>query len=248
MELRSGVSVLTEDGVALLGALGDALERIEAACAPLRRTRRQIRLSTVDTLASNWLLPRLPGFQRAHPEIELAVLTTRRAVDLASEDIDCGLRQGRGDWPGLEATRMFQETLVPAAAPDLPIPARARWRIIAARSRFQDWPRWWRAAGAQGTPPEARFLVENRAQALEAALAGAGVVLTDARYLAGPVAAGRLRILGPVVTLDEAIYFIQRAGARNPRPTRLLRDWLCQEAAAPLGDLSGAARGSAFPC
>ena len=234
--VQGRVCALTDEGVALLAAMGDALDRIEAACAPFRRERRRIRLSTVDTLASNWLLPRLPDLRRAHPGIALAVLTTRRAVDFAAEDVDCGLRQGLGHWPGLEATPLFRETLVPAAAPDLPGRLPAQWKIIAARSRFRDWPRWWRATGQGGAPPEAPFVVENRAQALEAALAGAGVVLTDARYVAGPVAAGRLVRLGPVLTLEEGIHFVHPPKPRDPRHIRLLRDWLVREAARPPDD------------
>src|SRR5277367_1587619 len=58
--------VLTEDGERLLGSMGDALERIEAAVKPFRRDRGEIRLSTVTTFASHWLIPRLADFQVRH--------------------------------------------------------------------------------------------------------------------------------------------------------------------------------------
>ena len=87
---------LTEDGERLLSSMGDALERIEAAVQPFRRDRGQIRLSTVATFASHWLIPRLPEFQARHPRIEVAISTTTRAVDFKREDLDCAIRHGRG--------------------------------------------------------------------------------------------------------------------------------------------------------
>ncbi|MFG1300069.1 LysR substrate-binding domain-containing protein [Xanthobacter sp. V3C-3] len=232
---RTGrICVLTDDAVALLAAMGDAIGKIEAAVAPLQRRRRQIRLSTVNTLAANWLLPRLPRFQRAHPGIEIAVLTTQRVVDLDEEDVDCAIRNGAGDWPGVDATLLFRETLVPAAAPGLALdraPSSA-WPLIRARARYRDWPRWWRETGQKDTPPEGGVVVENRAQALEAALAGAGIVLTDARYLDAHLASDRLRVLGAAVELDMGFYLVRRRATRNPRNMEALARWLVAEGGA----------------
>ncbi|MFG1377652.1 LysR substrate-binding domain-containing protein [Xanthobacter autotrophicus] len=241
---RSGrVSMLTDDGIALLAAMGDAIGKIEAAVAPLQRRRREIRLSTVNTLAANWLLPRLPRFLRAHPGIEIAVLTTQRVVDLDAEDVDCAIRNGSGDWPGVEATLLFRETLVPAAAPGLvpdlapDLAPSSAWPLIRARARFRDWPRWWQASGQKGAAPEGGIVVENRAQALEAALAGVGIVLTDARYLDAHLASGRLRVLGPAIELDTGFYLVRNKATRNPRNMDAFARWLIGEgkAAADVG-------------
>lgn len=230
---RTGrVSVLTDDATALLAAMGDALGKIEAAVAPLQRRLRQIRLTTVNTLAANWLLPRLPRFQRMHPGIEIAVLTTQRVVDLDAEDVDCAIRNGAGDWPGLDATLLFRETLVPAAAPELALGPAFGWPLILARARFRDWPRWWRETGQKGTMPKGGIVVENRAQALEAALAGAGIVLTDARYLDAHLASGRLRVLGPAIELDTGFYLVRSTARRNPRNMEALARWLIAEGQA----------------
>lgn len=120
--------VLTEDAERLLAGMGDALDRIEAAVEPFRRNRGQIRLSTVATFASHWLIPRIAQFQERHPQIEVAIATTTRPVDLGAEDMDCAIRHGYGAWKGLAATLLFQETLVPVAAPDLAARAAANAR------------------------------------------------------------------------------------------------------------------------
>src|SRR6201996_4413810 len=151
LEKRLGVALvrksgrgleLTEDGERLLASMGDALERIDAAVQPFQRDRGQIRLSTVATFASHWLIPRIAQFQARHPHIEVAISTTTRPVNLRQEEMDCAIRHGCGSWKGLSATLLFRETLMPVATPDVArryAGGNANWHrapLIRARSRF----------------------------------------------------------------------------------------------------------------
>jgi DNA-binding transcriptional LysR family regulator len=232
--------VLTEDGERLLGSVGDALERIDAAVLPFKRNRGQIRLSTVATFASHWLIPRVAEFQAHHPQIEVVISTTTRAVDLASEDLDCAIRHGRGAWKGLASTLLFEETLMPIAA--APVAGRIGWNtrqgwqgipLIRARSRFMDWSRWQKAERAFPDKPAKWLTVETRAQALDAALAGAGIGLMDMAYIGPHVAEGRLKMLAErPLQLPTGYYFVHSADARNLHLLTLLRDFAI-EAARP---------------
>jgi DNA-binding transcriptional LysR family regulator len=250
LEKRLGVSLvrktgrriaLTEDGERLLSSMGDALERIEAAVQPFRRDRGQIRLSTVSTFASHWLIPRIAGFQAQHPQIDVAILTTTRAIDLAEEEVDCAIRHGRGSWKGVDATLLFRETLMPIAAPAVVARftvGKAGWHgapLIRARSRFMDWAAWQK----QDPMPAKRIkwlTVETRAQALDAAIAGAGVALMDMAYIGTAVAEGRLQTLAErPLRLPTGYYFVHRPEARNLHLLTLLRDWAV-DAARPFRD------------
>lgn len=230
--------VLTEDGERLLAGMGDALERIEAAVEPFRRDRGQIRLSTVATFASHWLIPRIVQFQTRHPQIEVAISTTTRPVDLEAEAMDCAIRHGHGAWQGLAATLLFKETLMPVAAPDLAARfasnARRSWHgapLIRARSRFADWSSWQKRDPALGGRPIKWLTVETRAQALDAALAGAGVALADMAYLSAPVADGRLKMLAQApLRLSTGYYFVHAPKIRNLHLVTLLRDWVIEAA------------------
>ena len=229
--VRTGrASALTEEALAILAAMGDALDRIESAVAPLHRRRHQVRLSTVSTFASNWLLPRLPDFQADCPEIDLVLTTTQRVIDLEHEDVDCAIRHGLGQWKGLRASLLFRETLVPVAAPGLAEDGGRDWPVVRARTRFHDWPSWWRAAKRPGEPPTRGIVVENRGQALEAALAGAGVVLTDLRYVERLIESGRLVRLGPVIDMAEGYYFVRMSVLRNARHIEQMERWLIGQA------------------
>jgi DNA-binding transcriptional LysR family regulator len=228
--------VLTEDGERLLASVGEALERIEAAIKPFQRDRGQIRLSTLATFASHWLIPRLADFQARHPRVEVAISTTTRAVDLAREDVDCAIRHRRGSWKGLAATLLFEETLMPVAAPPLKARLGAKSRsavpLIRARSRFMDWSRWQKTEHA--FPKTAKWLtVETRAQALDAAIAGAGIALMDMAYLDPHVREGRIALVAErPLKLPTGYYFVHAPRPRNPHLLALFRDWVV-EAARP---------------
>ena len=228
--------VLTEDGERLIGSMGDALDRIEAAVQPFRRDRGQIRLSTVSTFASHWLIPRIAAFQAQHPRIEVAILTTTRTVDLAGEEVDCAIRHGRGGWKGVAATLLFRETLMPIASPAIAGRLTADFHgapLIRARSRFMDWQNWQKQDRVSAGRRIKWLTVETRAQALDAAIAGAGIALTDMAYIGTAVTEGRLQTLAArPLRLPTGYYFVHRPKAKNLHLLTLLRDWAV-EAARP---------------
>ena len=253
LEKRLGVALvrksgrriaLTEDGERLLSSMGDALDRIEAAVQPFRRDRGQIRLSTVSTFASHWLIPRIAAFQAQHPKVEVAILTTTRAVDLAEEEVDCAIRHGRGGWKGVDATLLFRETLMPIASPAVAARCKAGtkpgWQgapLIRARSRFMDWANWQKQDPMLAGRRIKWLTVETRAQALDAALAGAGVALMDMAYIGAAVAEGRLQALAErPLRLPTGYYFVHRRDARNLHLLTLLRDWAV-DAARPFREM-----------
>jgi DNA-binding transcriptional LysR family regulator len=240
LEKRLGVALvrkagrriaLTEDGERLIGSMGDALDRIEAAVQPFRRDRGQIRLSTVSTFASHWLIPRIAQFQAQHPKIEVAILTTTRPVDLRQEDLDCAIRHGRGGWKGVDASLLFRETLMPIVSPEIAarFNAKSGWHgapLIRARSRFMDWAAWQKQDRQLAKRRIKWLTVETRAQALDAAIAGAGVALMDMAYIGGAVEAGRLKMLAEQpLRLPTGYYFAHLPDARNLHLLTLLRDW-----------------------
>jgi DNA-binding transcriptional LysR family regulator len=220
--------VPTDDGDALLTVMGDALDRIEAAVEPIRRRRLQLRVSTVATFASHWLLPRLPQFRKHHPDIEVALTTTRRVVDLGAEDFDCAIRHGRGDWPGLAATLLFGETLVPVAAPGADHDLRGS-SIIRARSRFRDW------SLVKGRRPAGKTERVGFDRRFTRAGPGGGARRSRRRHdgsglCQGHVEDRRLLLLGSSIALEVGYYLVHCRRPRNSRMISAFRDWAVQAA------------------
>jgi LysR family glycine cleavage system transcriptional activator len=234
---RKGVTP-TADGRALLLSLGDAIGRIEAAIEAFRCDRNQIRLSTVATFASCWLIPRLPNLQAQHHHIQLAILTTNRPIDLSAEGFDCGVRHGLGPWPNLECTLLFREALVLVGLPALVGKKRhddvtclpRSIPIIQARTRPHDLSQWWHGNGFAGRLPRASLTVENRAQAVAAALAGSGVTLIHPKFLEAPGPISALATVGKAVSLPEGYFFVVPERNRGRRNVNQLASWLASEA------------------
>ena len=184
----------------------------------------------------------LAGVGDALERIEVTISTTMRPVDLGREDIDAAIRHGRGNWKGLTSTLLFNETLMPIASPSV-VPrwcARQGVPLIRARSRFMDWSRWEKSASAFPRRPK-WLTVETRAQALDAAIAGAGIALMDMAYIGAHVRAGRLQLLAErPLQLPTGYYFVHAPRAKNYHLLTRFRDWVV-EAAKPF---RGAGRGS----
>ena len=127
------------------------------------------------------------------------------------------------------------------------IGATARWQgipLIRARSRFMDWGRWQKAFPAASKRPAKWLTVETRAQALDAAIGGAGIALMDMAYLGPHAAAGKIRMLAErPLQLAAGYYFVHAADARNTHLLALFRDWVV-EAARPFRSEAGQARPS----
>src|SRR5882757_235401 len=73
---RAGLE-LTDEGQALLPAIADSFGRIRATLDRFEDGyfREVVTVGVVGTFATGWLLPRLKGFEKAHPHIDLRLLT-----------------------------------------------------------------------------------------------------------------------------------------------------------------------------
>src|SRR5512138_1146449 len=100
--------VLSEAGKRLAPAVAEAFQLLNAAFANLRETDENVlSVTAVNTFCTNWLVPRLGTFQVAHPTIAVRLDASSRLVDFTREEIDIGIRAGKGKWPGLKAHPLF---------------------------------------------------------------------------------------------------------------------------------------------
>src|SRR5687767_12070479 len=111
---------LTETGQRLAPAISGAFARLRAAFEEVVETGgRTLTVSTIATIAANWLVPRLGSFQRAHPDITVRLDVTSELVDFARAEIDLAIRSGKGEWTGLVAHRLLSIEYTPMLSPRL---------------------------------------------------------------------------------------------------------------------------------
>lgn len=230
-----GVS-LTVEGRQLADSAGSALADIEGVLRSLRGAREEhdrVRLTTLHSLAYTWLLPRLPAFARAHPQVRLSVDTEIALTRFDDGGPDLGIRHGPGHWPGLTSHFLMDEALFPVASPSYPALAGirtpadiARQPLISDHAR-QGWHDWFRGANVHGPRLDERFSFSDTTDAMNAAVHGLGVSLARSRIVAPYFERGDLvRLPGPELTARWGYYIVHPAHRRLRPAAQALADWL----------------------
>jgi LysR family transcriptional regulator, glycine cleavage system transcriptional activator len=229
---------LTPEGTRYLAEVADALRRLEQASTALRGgARRMLRLSVLPSFAGNWLVPRLPAFEAAHPDVDVMLEATTRYAEFRHEQVDLAIRFGTGPWEGLASEALLPLEYYPVCKPSrlrsLRRPADlARDTWLDEVHVPQAWPSWLKAAGVPGIEPIRRLTYDNAQLMLDAAMAGQGVALaTDVlaeRYL-------RERRLAQPFTIradsPATYHLVTRPDDRGRGDVRAFRDWIVGEMA-----------------
>ena len=113
---------LTEAGMLLCEAAGDALDGMGRAVSKARKAARgtaQLKVTLDPQFATKWLMRRVEEFRKLHPDIELRFDISYEVRDFEVDDIDVAIRFGTGVYPGLAASRLFDNVIVPVCSPRL---------------------------------------------------------------------------------------------------------------------------------
>jgi LysR family glycine cleavage system transcriptional activator len=244
---RAGTGISVEDDVELYSArLRNAFDEIRQATAAFSRLSHQsettLTVSLLTTLAQRWLIPRLIGFQQAHPDIDIRLKTTSEPTELDRRDVDISIRSGSGSWPGHVSRFLVANMIFPVASPTLEKSAplkqvqdlRGAVLIrVDTPPRDRDWPLWLAAAGHADLQPRAWQTYASSSQALEAATAGLGVAMGHTPFVADSlVSGGLLKPFGIELHDEDGDYFlVSRRQRETPRRITLFRNWLLDTAA-----------------
>lgn len=237
---------LTASAQVLLPGLSEAFTGIQSAVRRLRahNDTGTLTVTASPSLAAKWLVLRLHRFQEQHPEIDVRISATDEVVDLTRGDFDIAIRYGCGKYPGLEVELLFTNEVFPACSPQLlssGAPLRtpedlSRHTLIHDQAVERDplvptWAMWLKAAGVKNPPAGAGLTFNSISLALDAAIAGQGVVLAYSNIAAADLAAERLVRLFSLALPDQFAYYIVTAPGALERPkVRAFRNWLRQEA------------------
>jgi LysR family glycine cleavage system transcriptional activator len=232
---------LTPAGEKLAVALREGFDRISTGWrAALRETQgRSLTVTAGPAITAKWLAPRMFDFARAHPGIELRFAASIRRMDFQRDDVDAAIRFGFEPGDDLFSQSLIPEWVSPAMTPDLakrfPTPQSLSDAplILDESLDFLDpcpnWAAWFRAAGVSVPMTQtARFSQADHA--LDAALAGAGVLLARRSLAAHDLGAGRLVAPYDLVLSSEAqVRFLCPKGAETRPEIAAFLGWVTQE-------------------
>ena len=243
--------VLTGDGRQLYDRVAAPFDALEQALRPFAVRRDDVlTISLMPSFASSWLLPRLPRFLAAQPQLEINLQSTSALVDFERDgSVDAALRYGRGEWPGVQALHLLDDWVTPTASPDLI--ARLGLPTLQTLDRFPllgapggRWSDWFAQFG--GTPP-ARFVAtfDDSDTLHRAASEGLGIALGRMTLARPLVEAGRLVLpFTERLKAQFAHYLVVPARSASHAGLQAFRDWLLREASA---EAAVDTRGPAMP-
>jgi LysR family glycine cleavage system transcriptional activator len=229
-------------------------QRVDQAVADIARTISDLDLgddgrlivTMLPSVASRWLVPRLPRFHALHPGIELQLIADPRLLDLRAARIDLAIRFGRGTYPGYAVTKLMPDRVFPVCSPRL-IEQRGPVATVAALLDLPllhdsstegdgsgtDWQSWlnhvgWRngACGEGQRFSEAGLLIDAAVLGLGVALARASLV---SDHIANETLICPLHLAAPTAF---AYYLLGLPEATTHQKIARFRDWLQAEAAA----------------
>ncbi len=191
---------LTGEGRRYIADIRRAFEIIARATVELKPQPVKLTISTTPTFASKWLIPRLPDFTRRHPDLDLHILATDRISSFHTDGVDLAVRYGRPPFgTGLSHQLLFEQEIVAVCSPSL----RAELGVpgttaqLAAYPLLHDAHNFWpefieRHFGKRDRTAFKGISFSQTAHAIEAAIAGQGVVLANRDFVARDIGDGRL--------------------------------------------------------
>lgn len=237
---------LSDSAEDVLPRISDAFDRLERAVAQLSRSAHEgpLVVSAPPTFAARWLVPRLDEFHGRHPEIEMRLLATRRLVDFALEDVDCAVRFGGGDYPGLVVVRLISESIIPVAAPSLAAGVAEVADLLekpllndewhSASPGFPDWETWFASQGVKVESPLRSKHFGDANLTIQAALSGLGVALVWRSLVVDDLREGRLVwLLDKAMATRMAFHFVAPPNRINSPKVQAFREWLQAAAGQP---------------
>jgi LysR family glycine cleavage system transcriptional activator len=107
---RGRTVMLSQEGEEYLRDVRQLLVDLGSATRRLRRRGddNTLRISTMDFVAYEFLIPRLPAFRARFPGVELRIESSSSLIDFETSDFDAALRLGGALLPGLSVTRLGQ--------------------------------------------------------------------------------------------------------------------------------------------
>ncbi|CRL98697.1 Gcv operon activator [Pseudomonas sp. 24 E 1] len=231
---------LTACGERLFHSLHGALLDVAQSVDTLRpqRSAGHLTLSTTPAFAALWLVPRLGRFYAAHPGINLRLDTQCDVVDLQQDaSVDLVIRYSLDDYPNLYGLCLFDERFAVYGSPEqvalahtqVPTLISVRWHN--SRLYALGWQAWCEKAGERWLEdaPALREYDEEH-YALQAAIAGQGLVLASNILVSESIATGLLVPFQPQISVGGAGYSaLCVPGRERHPPVRAFFQWMQEE-------------------
>lgn len=233
-------TALTPEGSMLLDHVQRGFEEMSRGLAiATNEPALPLRLHIAPTFASQWLVPRLAGFLRDHPGIDLRISASTDYALFDNDDFDLDIVYGEPRPSSHEKTPLRIEELTPLCSPEVAEHLRSPQDLysqflIQSDGQSVQWKGWFAANKME--PPQSYGLAFDRSSmGIAAAVGGLGVVLESDLVAEQELASGRL--VRPLRDASHSVRYVGHYLVHPRRPTQphavtQFKQWLFSELAA----------------
>jgi LysR family glycine cleavage system transcriptional activator len=151
-------------------------------------TEEVLRIHSVPSFASLWLMPRLPSFRAAYPSIRVQLAASHGDSDFSRGQVDVDIRYGPVQGRDLHVESLFSEEILPMISPRLGEQLGIRTPedligkdLIQSQVTLIQWPHWFSAHGVPVSPASYVLSFDRTSMVLDAAIQGLGIALDSHR-------------------------------------------------------------------
>jgi len=242
---RIVLTVHGRDYAALVRKNLDRIERDTLELMAQRGVGRILEIAVVPTLASQWLIPRLPQFRALRPDITVNLSIRTEPFLFSDSPFDAALYFGDSVWPGTQGKLLFREgNVVPVCSPSLldgngngngsaagssiSLEQLVDLPLLHLSTRPDAWRTWFRLNALEHDVRAVRGArYELFTMLTSAAQAGLGVALLPEILLADELSSGRLVVpLNKPMSGKSGYYLVAPDEIAHDEPFVALSDWL----------------------
>ena len=232
---------LTESGKAYLPSIRKAFEQIFSSTAGIfgRKDVGSLTVRAPISYAVLWLGPLIDQFMQQFPGIEVRLISSIWADELAADETDIDLRLGFGNWPNCHARILLRDRVIPVCRRQR---GRGKSQSITGVEDFADlplvhvmgiedlWMKYFDQAGLRLEVKRNDIHVDSALAALEIASSSRFIALIQQRFLRRYRDAKRLVTpLDISMEMEQAIYLVQPDSRHQLKPEAILfSEWLEQ--------------------
>ena len=225
---------LTDAGRKLLPGVQRGLAELRQAIEVISQDHLEgvLNLSMMPSFLQKWLMPRLPEFYGANPQMDLMISVDNTLVNFNQTNMNAAVRLGGGHWAGLKSVKIMDDWIVPVCSrrflkkngPIDSVKDLQKYDLLFAPSGV--WDPWFRKFGESNR--DSRWsLLNDSISILMAAEQGEGIALTRWSLASREIEARRLvRPIDTVVKADWSHYFVAPPHYFDLPKVALFRDWL----------------------
>ncbi len=232
--------ILSEAGQRLLPEVRELLtqsERLMIGAVAAGNMRQSLKIATLPTFGTKWLVPRLGDFLAGHPDVAMTIESRSRPFSFSEDHFDLAIHFGQAAWAGGLSTFLCKEAVVPVASKQFAAQFETTRNLdfssvslLQLTTRPKLWAEWMNENGYPGYGAYQGVRFDQFSMIVSAAIAGLGVALLPTYLIEEELRSGHLLRLSDMPMITENAYYVVRPETKQTNEAAdMFQSWLLSQ-------------------